>query len=86
MKEEEAKKKWCPHKRFSTPNGGSFNCDVQHYHKSDEAFNCSGSDCMMWERWEWEQRTDNDDPSKTRTMCKGEGDCGLKTKELNCNI
>ena len=49
---------------------------------------CIGSMCMMWEPYE--HYTDgkgwyaNQNIEETRTFVTG-GDCGLKTKDLNCN-
>jgi len=80
MKEEEAKLKWCPNYRLSginergvsNANRGNFN----------EVF-CIGSDCMMWESWEY---VASEHSTAEGVQNKDEGDCGLKTKELNCNI
>jgi hypothetical protein len=66
MKEVVALTKQCPILKGQRPN----------------ETHCVGSDCMMWESWEWEKR--NPEPKgvpRIIIMCKGEGDCGLRTKE-----
>ena len=46
---------------------------------SNESGLCIGSGCMMWESWEFID-------GSNKLVGKNTGDCGLKTKELNCNI
>lgn len=79
MLEEDAKKKWCPFVRMGSVSGG-INRDAQTPHY--EHYMCIGSQCMMWNSWEYKTLVGFDDatneiiPSETRH--KGEGDCGLK--------
>lgn len=81
MKESDAKKKWCPQSRYVIDNptvayvGNRFDSG-----REDIKCLCLASDCMMWESWEYEKS----DPSPNNDafiVNKGEGDCGLKTKE-----
>jgi hypothetical protein len=80
MKESEAKTKWCPHVRIAFPET-SGNRDMDS--SNNPIYNCIGSGCMMWESWEYESAPDINSPVTTKL--KGEGDCGLKTRELECN-
>ena len=64
MLEREAKTKWCPQ------NLGQ--------DSANENGLCIGSQCMMWESWEW-KNSDNE------IRLKGQGDCGLKTKYCSEN-
>ena len=67
MLEEEAKTKWCPQ---------NLGLDSANEHGL-----CIGSQCMMWEAWEYEDQIHRG-TSETEIKLKGEGDCGLKTKAL----
>lgn len=46
MKEEDARKKWCPHVRVASPTGSSGNSDYQT--PNADFYKCRASDCMMW--------------------------------------
>lgn len=85
MKESEAKKKMCP-KLFAAAIIAQASSPVPASVDSlEEVSYCRGSKCVIWESHEWKQN--NPDPKvvpKTIIMNKGEGNCGLKTKELYC--
>jgi len=75
MKEEEAKQKWCPHSRVTSPNA-SFNKVEGGYIPKVEggyipkAALCVASLCMMW----------LPDRTSTGAVNPNSGDCGLKNK------
>ena len=77
MLEEEAKTKWCPMAKHTMDHEGSFH--TTNGQKTSGLQCCIGSLCMIWESWEW-KNIDNE------IRLKGQGDCGLKTKELQCNV
>ena len=93
MKESEALKKWCPFTRmvfgYSQGTTQTFNRfaaepgdemeNMQEAMNGTSGTKCIGSDCMMWESWEYVNRN-------SEVIGKHTGDCGLKTKELQCNI
>ena len=88
MKESEAVKKWCPMKRavpdaMNYQSGNVF--DGFNASPLDNKCMCIGSDCMMWESLEY-GRLGNEVDGVTPVIVvnKGEGDCGLKSKESNC--
>lgn len=83
MKESEAKTKWCPHTRLCGAAGyGASNRDIQTGWDHPKVL-CIGSQCMMWESWEYESGNPAIEPTHIKN--KGEGDCGLKSKELDLN-
>ena len=47
MTEEEAKTKWCPHKRIDSYEGNS-NYNIHSNGGMAVVTNCIASDCMMW--------------------------------------
>jgi len=49
---------------------------------SSEDGKCIGSACMMWESWEY---LDPKDPRNKPLLREGEGECGLKSKDLEVN-
>lgn len=64
--EEEAKAKWCPHRRDVTAMGGGFNGAAA----SNAGATCVGSKCMMWRF----------DEAKLGKLPSGRGYCGLAGK------
>jgi len=85
MKESKARGKWCP-KSILVINSTGYGAGNRFGADSDSQYAqclCLGSDCMMWEDWEYEKRGETvDDQAPLITMRKGEGDCGLKSKDL----
>ena len=91
MKEDEARTKWCPMARVAGKidepgviggaifSGNRFGDPFQNAPSNLlQASQCIGSDCMMWESWEYTDANED-------IMNLGEGDCGLKSKDLHCN-
>ena len=81
---EDAKKKWCPKAVHVIHSAGyaSGNRVGSDSAEQDKQCLCLGSGCMMWESWEYEKLGGGTIGKEPKiTMHKGEGDCGLKTKE-----
>ena len=96
MLEEEAKTKWCPFtravmgyqqgstypfNRFVSDPKDKDTAKVSRAINESQATRCIGSQCMMWEH-EWKRNTDG----VSGWVKTKEGDSGLKTKELQCNV
>jgi len=86
MTEEEAKTKWCKDRSLNI-NIAVISAAIRSSgdeidRLNGESQNCIASACMKWESWEYEGTNDDGDKE---TKNKGCGDCGLKTKELECN-
>ena len=83
MKESEAKAKTCPHlfaamsvaSVIAVNHGAEREAIVELMGKSA----CHGSECVMWETWREQDNTGAWHDSDS-------GDCGLKTKELQCGL
>jgi len=78
MKEEEANLKKCPKriKIVAIPDGSTTDFDT-----------CIGSDCMMWEPynyWVVDGRYCSEDTEGAKPVVGG--DCGLKSKDLECRL
>jgi hypothetical protein len=83
MKESEAIKKWCPMVRMADCGAENASAVNRIHGEFECTAYCIGSECMMWESWEYEKLGDVvDDKTQFITMNKGEGDCGLKSKNL----
>ena len=82
MKESDAKLKWCPMARCAG-NGGAANRDNQSGWAYPE-YLCIGSACMMWEAY---YKIENGQYVKENGefVLSDNGDCGLKSKDLECN-
>jgi len=80
MKEEDAKQKWCPHMRVGSP---ACNTDMQT--PMAPFYLCRGSDCMMWESFYKIENGKYIRNDQGQYMLSDEGDCGLKSKDLDCN-
>ena len=80
MKESEALTKWCPMVRYSSIRGNGINrwADDGDTQVTPNASMCIGSKCMMWESFE---RLEEGVTNKHYMKRKGEGTCGLITKE-----
>ena len=89
MKEADAKLKWCPMARVTvTPEGPPWygymltNRGITPADPTDTL--CIGSACMMWEAY---YKIENGQYVKENGefVLSDNGDCGLKSKDLECN-
>jgi len=75
LTEEEAKTKWCPHKRVDSYEGNS-NYNTHADGDLPDESKCIASDCMMWR---WDEASDRDENGNLigGTNYNTEGHCGL---------
>ena len=83
MKELDARSKWCPMARPRGDYEDEYGNNRDKHGQSVQGAICIGSDCMMWESWEYKIGPGNAAHPVGKIINEGEGDCGLKTKECN---
>ena len=76
MTEDEAKTKWCPHRRIGEEVSGGIDA-VYHYAATNNGARCIGSGCMMW-RWEYGYNPNL--PIDHAPIKTDHGHCGLAGK------